>query len=103
MWSIGPNLTETISPTAGTQEVLDQLSKWEEFTTIPKDEVEVYGLTPQKVVASFHQLAALVSKPLLFNPLSQVIVPYADFTNLNEQRAVLVILFKVQEGRPKRF
>ena len=70
-----------ISPTAKTQEGLDELSKREEFTTILKDEVEARGLTVQRVMASFHRLDSLVSKPLLFDTCSTVVVPYADFTN----------------------
>ena len=90
-----------ISPTAGTQEGLDELSKLEEFTTILKEEVEARGLTIQRVMASFHRLDSLVSKPLLFEGGSSVVVPYADFSN--EERAALAILFWVQEKWPKRF
>ena len=92
---------EMISPTTELQEGLDELSRREEFTTILKDKVEARGLTVQRVMASFHRLDSLVSKPLLFNPHPTVTVPYADFTN--DERAALVILFKVQEGWPKRF
>ena len=52
-------------------------------------------------MASFHRLDSLVSKPLIFKPRSTVTVPYANLTN--EERAALVILFKVQDRWPKRF
>ncbi|PUU73561.1 hypothetical protein B9Z19DRAFT_1134980 [Tuber borchii] len=94
-------LAEMISPTAGTQEGLDELAKREEFTIILKDEVEARGLTVQRVMASFHRLDSLVAKPLFFDTRSAVVVPYADLTN--EERAALVILFKVQEKWPKSF
>ncbi|PUU73559.1 hypothetical protein B9Z19DRAFT_1134978 [Tuber borchii] len=94
-------LAEKISPTAGTQEGLNELAKRKEFTTILKDEVEARGLTVQRVMASFHRLDSLLSKPLRFNARATMVVRRANFTN--EERAALVILLKVQERWPKGF
>lgn len=52
-------LAEMISPAAGIQEGLDELSRREEFTTILKEKVEANGLTVQRVMASFHHLDSL--------------------------------------------
>ncbi|PUU82720.1 hypothetical protein B9Z19DRAFT_1061608 [Tuber borchii] len=94
-------LVEHISPTAGTQEGLNEMAKWEVFTTNLEKEVEARGLTVQGVMEAFHRLDSLVSKPLLFDLRSTVTVPYAGFTD--EERAALVILFKVQEKWQKPF
>ncbi|PUU73562.1 hypothetical protein B9Z19DRAFT_1134983 [Tuber borchii] len=92
-------LVESISPTAGTQEGLDELSKREEFTTILEKQVEARGLTVERVMASFHGLDSVVSKLLRFNPDFAVTIPYADFRD--EERAALAILFELQAEWPK--
>ena len=92
-------LAKRISLTTGTQEELDKLAKREDFTTILDEKVEAGGLTVQGVMASFHHLDSLVSKPLIYKPRSPVTVLYTNLTN--EERAALVILFRVQYGFPK--
>lgn len=92
---------ESISPTAGTQEGLDELSKGEEFTTILEKQAEARELTVERVMASFHRIDSVVSKLLGFEPGSMVTIPYADFRD--EERAALAILFELQAEWPKRF
>jgi len=91
-----------ISPTKGTtQEGLDELSKLEEFTRILEKQVEIRGLTIPRVMASFHRLDSVVTKPLRFDPDPAVTIPYEDFRD--EERAALAILFELQSEWAKRF
>jgi len=79
---------------SGKQEGLDELAKRKEFTKILENQVEERGLNAKKVMAAFHRLESLVSKPPSLAGLT-VTVPFAGFKE--EERAALVILFKVQE------
>jgi len=79
---------------SGKQEGLDELADRRELSKILDDQVDEHGLSFKKVMAAFHRLESVVSRPPSLAGLT-VTVPYAGFKK--DERAALVALFKVQE------